>query len=61
MAIFELRTYSVVVGKMADVVDLYQREGWPALEKHPKKLLRTKSRHNRNSTVVSMSLRRRHR
>ncbi len=39
MAIFELRTYSVVVGKMAEVVDLYQREGWPALEKHPKKLV----------------------
>jgi len=39
MAIYELRTYDVVVGKMAEVVQLYQHEGWPALEKHPKKLV----------------------
>ncbi len=32
MAIYELRTYDVVTGKMADVVKLYQSEGFPALQ-----------------------------
>lgn len=32
MAIYELRTYSVVVGKMAEVTELYQNEGFPALQ-----------------------------
>ena len=39
MAIYELRTYTVIVGKMAEVVGLYQAEGWPALAKHPPKLV----------------------
>jgi hypothetical protein len=39
MALYELRTYSVVVGKMSEVVSLYGSEGWAALEKHPKKLI----------------------
>jgi hypothetical protein len=39
MAIYELRTYDVVVGKMSEVVRLYKTEGWPALERHPKKLV----------------------
>ena len=39
MAIYELRTYHVMVGQMAEVVSLYKNEGWPALEKHPKKLV----------------------
>ena len=39
MAIYELRTYAVVVGKMADVVELYKSVGWPALARHPKKLV----------------------
>ncbi len=39
MAIYELRTYDVVVGKMAEVVALYKNEGWPALEKHPPRLV----------------------
>jgi len=39
MAIFELRTYDVVVGKMADVVELYKTQGWPALAKHPPRLV----------------------
>jgi len=29
--IFELRTYTVQVGKMADVIDLYRSEGYPAI------------------------------
>lgn len=39
MAIYELRTYQVTVGKMAEVVRLYAQEGWPALQKHPDRLL----------------------
>jgi hypothetical protein len=39
MAIYELRTYSVTVGKMTEVVSLYSRLGWPALEKHPQRLV----------------------
>jgi len=39
MEIFELRTYDVVVGKMAEVVELYKAEGWPALQRHPQRLV----------------------
>ena len=28
-----------MVGKMSEVVQLYQQEGWPALQKHPAKLV----------------------
>ena len=30
--IYEKRTYSVTVGRMPEVIKLYQDEGWPALE-----------------------------
>ncbi|MEZ5741379.1 MAG: NIPSNAP family protein [Burkholderiaceae bacterium] len=33
MAIYELRTYSITVGKMAQVIELYKNEGFPALER----------------------------
>ena len=39
MAIFELRTYTVIVGKMAEVVELYKTQGWPALAKQPDRLV----------------------
>ncbi|MCX7203379.1 MAG: NIPSNAP family protein [Burkholderiales bacterium] len=39
MAIYELRTYDITVGKMAEVVQLYKTEGWPALQKHPQRLV----------------------
>jgi hypothetical protein len=39
MALYELRTYTVIVGKMTEVVDLYTREGWPAVERHPPRLV----------------------
>lgn len=39
MPIYELRTYDVIVGKMAAVVDLYNAEGWAAIQKHPPRLL----------------------
>jgi hypothetical protein len=33
MAIYELRTYTLYVGKMAEAVKLYQELGFPALQK----------------------------
>jgi hypothetical protein len=39
MAIYEQRSYAVVVGKMSEVTRLYLAEGWPALSRHPAKLL----------------------
>ncbi|MBP8149033.1 MAG: NIPSNAP family protein [Comamonadaceae bacterium PBBC1] len=39
MAIYELRTYSVIVGKMPEIVSHYKNEGWPVLAKHPQKLV----------------------
>ena len=32
MPVYEQRTYSVVVGQMAEVVRLYQQEGFPAMQ-----------------------------
>jgi len=32
MTIYEMRTYSVQVGKLAEVVDLYVNEGFPAIK-----------------------------
>ena len=39
MALYELRTYSLYVGKLAEVLELYQNEGWPALSRHADKLV----------------------
>ena len=39
MAIYELRTYNAIVGKMSELVALYKNEGWPVLSKHPPKLV----------------------
>jgi hypothetical protein len=39
MAIYELRTYTLYVGKLAEAVELYKAEGWPALHKHPARLV----------------------
>jgi hypothetical protein len=33
MALYELRTYQLYVGKMADAVKVYQDYGWPAMAK----------------------------
>ena len=33
MALYELRTYTLYVGKMAEAVKLYQEHGFPALQK----------------------------
>ena len=33
MALYEMRTYTVYVGKMAEVLEHYSQLGWPALQK----------------------------
>ena len=33
MALYELRTYQVAVGKMKEAVEAYTNKGWPALKK----------------------------
>ena len=33
MALYEMRTYTLYVGKMAEAVKLYQELGFPALQK----------------------------
>ena len=32
MAIYEKRTYSIIVGRMPEAIRLYGEEGWPLLE-----------------------------
>lgn len=39
MAIYELRTYTLYTGKMAEAVEIYTRLGWPALQKYQDKLV----------------------
>jgi hypothetical protein len=39
MALFELRTYTVIVGKMSAVTALYTEEGWPIIARHPPRLV----------------------
>ena len=39
MAIYELRTYEVIPGKMAEIMELYKSEGWAAISGHPPKLV----------------------
>ena len=39
MALYELRTYTLQVGALGTVVDLYKNEGWPALEKYQDKIV----------------------
>ena len=39
MALYELRTYTVYVGKFGEVTELYKAEGWPALEKYQDKII----------------------
>jgi hypothetical protein len=39
MAIYELRTYTLYVGKTAEAVELYTTLGYPALSKHGDKLI----------------------
>ena len=47
MALYEIRTYTVRVDKMAEAIKLYQEEGFPALQKggQDKKLVGYFKRH----------------
>jgi hypothetical protein len=37
--LYELRTYTLYVGKLQEAVALYAAEGWPALQKYEGKLI----------------------
>ncbi len=39
MAIYELRTYTLYVGKLGEATEIYQTHGWPVLQKHEKNLI----------------------
>ena len=40
MNIFELRTYTLHVGKLSEAIEVYQDLGWPALQKYKKNIIR---------------------
>jgi hypothetical protein len=39
MAIYEMRTYTLYVGKLGEAIELYKTLGWPALQKYEKYLV----------------------
>jgi hypothetical protein len=39
MALYELRTYTLHVGKLGEATELYKAEGWPAIQKYQDKLV----------------------
>ena len=39
MALYELRTYTLYVGTLGEVMELYKTEGWPALQKYQDKIV----------------------
>jgi hypothetical protein len=61
MALYELRTYTLYVGKMAEAVKLYQEIGFPALQKggqeEARRLFPERYRHDQ-STCTSLEVRR---
>ena len=40
MNIFELRTYTLHVGKLSKAIEVYKNLGWPALQKYKKNIIR---------------------
>jgi hypothetical protein len=40
MGIFELRTYTLHVGKLEQAIEVYNQLGWPALKKYNKNIVR---------------------
>ncbi len=40
MNIFELRTYTLHVGKLSKAIEIYKDLGWPALQKYKKNIIR---------------------
>ena len=39
MALYELRTYTLYVGKIKEAVEIYTTLGWPAIQKYEDKLV----------------------
>ena len=39
MALYELRTYTLYVGKTAEALEIYQSQGWPVLSRYADKLV----------------------
>ena len=39
MALYELRTYTLYVGKLGEAIEIYKAKGWPVLQKHEKHLV----------------------
>ena len=58
MALYELRTYTLHVGKMAEAVKLYQEIGFPALQKGGQagRVFPERHRHDQ-STCTSLEIR----
>ena len=40
MSIYELRTYTLYVGKINDAKEIYLNYGWPAIKKYKKNLVK---------------------
>tara|TARA_B100000131_G_C18067667_1_gene593219 strand:- start:344 stop:682 length:339 start_codon:yes stop_codon:yes gene_type:complete len=40
MSIYELRTYTLYVGKLNEAIDIYLNYGWPAIKKYEKNLIK---------------------
>ena len=40
MTIYELRTYTLYVGKINEAKEIYQKYGWPALKKYDKYIIK---------------------
>jgi hypothetical protein len=60
MALYELRTYTLRVGAMAEAVNLYQELGFPAPRQEANRLFSERHRHDQ-STRALMEIRGRHR
>ena len=65
MALYEMRTYTIQVGKLPEVVAHYRDEGWPVLEKRgfrrqSGRLLRSRHRHHQPAGAY-LEVRGRHR
>ncbi len=39
MALYELRTYTLYVGKLSNAIEIYTTLGWPAIQKYEDKLV----------------------
>lgn len=39
MSLYELRTYTLYVGRLSEAIELYKNEAWPALQQYEKYLV----------------------